>query len=688
MPLTSSAPADQTGGQSIGPNAETDPDLSDLMGPLMQQGQLVGTDTTRDVLEESRSAWDALEADRQRRRRHRNYLMGKQWQDSVKHDGQRMTEKEAIESKGREAWQMNHIRPIVRNLKGQLRQNSSDRQAFAVNREDNRAAEQMTKSLREARRINMMDTVEADQFLEHLLGGKAAFHVSYKYWAKYDRPEVTVRPVNMLRFFHNPDANDRRLHDLRLVGEIHDMDVESIQASFAETPREADAIEEYYGKPNRAETFWDNYGFNRSDSLSFDATSEDDMHRVIEVWRRELRRTRILHDPAEPGRYEVDPEKYNDQRIEQENQVRRQRGLPELRVEDKQEMTWIGYYLTPTGEVLWAGRTPYWHQEHPYAFGWAEKIDNESRGLLVDLIDQQRLYNRMIQIMDLGMSTSARGVLMIPKEMIPEHMTPQDFADEYSKVNGVIAYKADPDQNNLPDGAAPEQVFNRSIPSGAFEWLAQMRGELQEVSGLTGATMGDEPPSDQPASLYQARIQQSQITTLDLFETYFEILQKADLKILQTAQQFFQDGRLVKGSQNDVSRFDRASVRDVQFDVSIAQVADTATYRQLYEQDLKEMLGNGFITFSQFLEMSSHPKADQLQQIINRTNPLAGQGMQGQVEGTGDPQTRQALQQAAQGAEAADQQLPPGQARQLRDQLIQQAEQGDRESQARLAQAA
>ena len=687
MPLTS-APANERGGRELSPGNDPDPDLAGLMGPLIENGTLTSTETTLEVLESARSAWRALEADRQRRRRHRNYLMGMQWQDKVEHEGETMTEKQAIESKGREAWQMNHIRPIVRNLKGQLRQNSSDRQAFAVDREDNRAAEQMTKALREARRINMMDTVEADNFLEHLLGGMAAFHISYKYWAKYDRPEATIRPVNMLRFFYNPDADDRRLHDLRLVGELHDMDVESICAAFAESPKESEALKEYYGQDNHPETFWDNFGFNKADSLDFAATADEDMNRVIEVWRRELRESRILHDPAEPGRYEVDPEEFDDRRIERENQARQQQGIPPLQVNDRQEMTWVGYYLTPTAEVLWAGETPYWHQEHPYAFGWAEKIDNESRGLLVDLIDQQRLYNRMIQIMDLGMSTSARGVLMIPKEQIPEDMSVQDFADEYTKVNGVIAYKADPDNKNLPDGAAPEQVFNRSIPSGAFEWLAQMRNELQEVSGISGAVMGEEPPSDQPAALYNARIQQSAITTMDLFETYYEILQQADRKTLQVAKQFYDDGRLVRGTKNDVTRFDRAAVRDAQFEVSIAQVADTATYRQLYEQDLKQMLGNGFITFNQFLEMSSHPKADQLQQLINRTNPLAGGQMQGQMEGTGDSQTRQALQQAAQASQVADEQIGGQQARQLRDELMRRAEDGDREAQAALAQAA
>ena len=699
---TRSAPADIRSGPDARPGSGSGepPDPADMGGALLQNGRLSSTPQSREVLEEGHSAWDALSDDRARRRRHRDYLMGRQWQDTIETEAGRKTEKQHIEEQGREAWQMNHLRPIVRNLKGQLRKNSSDRQAFAVDDEDDRAAEVMTKALREARRINQMDTVEADQFLEHLLGGKAAFHVGYKYWDKYDRPEVTIRAVNMLRFFYNPDASDRRGHDLRLVGEIHDMDVESICAAFAPKDRElASAIKEHYGEAS-TETFWGNYTFGRADALGYYTTSDEDLSRVIEIWHRELQEKVMVHDPAEPKVYAADPDDLRREQIEAANQRRRGQGVPPIRTEERSEMVWVGYFLTPTGEILWAGETPYWHQEHPYAFGWAEKIDNESRGLLVDLIDQQRLYNRMIQIMDLGMATSARGVLLIAEEQIPDDMTIDDFAEEWTRMNGVVAYKADPDGSTLDSGVKPEQVYSNSIPTGAFEWLSQMRNELQEVSGVSGAVMGEEPPSQQPASLYQARIVQSQTTTLDLFETYFGILHQVDVKALQVAKQYHDDNRAVRSSKNDFARFDQAAVRDTLFDVSLANVADTATYRQLYEQDLKEMRAQGDLTFRQFLEMSSHPKADQLLQLIERTNPLVGGGeaasqaqgdgapAQSQMQGPGGPETRQALRTASQGAQAAGQNLSGEQARQLRAQLMERAEEGDRDSAALLAQSA
>jgi hypothetical protein len=644
----------------------------------MENGRLASTERSVDVLEEARSAWNALQNDRKRRRRNRNYLMGLQWQDEVETEDGFKTEREVIEDQGREAWKMNHIRPIIRNLKGQLRQNQSDRQVFAVNREDNRAAEVMTHVLREARRINAMESIEADQFIEHLLAGKSAFHVGYKYWPKYDRPEVSIRKVNMLRFFYNPDADDRRGHDLRIVGEIHDMSLDDIVTSFAPRDREyGEAIREYYGDV-KSETFEMREAFGFQDGLSFDTPLDSDLHRVIEVWRRRSKMVRKVHDP-EAGRT-VQAE-LPDARIEQENRARRQRGMEELRVMDRRENVWVGYFLTPTGEILWAGETPYDHQEHPYAFGWADMIDGESRGLLSDLIDQQRLYNRMIQVMDLGMSTSARGVLMIPEERIPEGMSVNDFAEEYTKVNGVVVYKArTEDGGQIDPRLKPEQVYNQSIPTGAFEWLAQMREDMESSSGVTGPVMGESPDSGTPAALYNAQITQSNTTTLDLFETYFEVLRDLDVKTVQVAAQFYDDDRPVRTNENDILRFTSDEVRDVQFDATVAQVADTATYRQLYERDLQEMRAAGEITFRQYLEMSSHPKADQLIELIERTNPLV-KGETRPQQGTGDPETQQALEVAAQGSQAATQ-------RNLRAQLLQAAENGDRDAAALLSQAA
>jgi len=674
----------------------------DLDGAYLVNGRLATLDDSRDVLERSARAWEALDDFRARRRRNRDYLFGDQWSEPVtKPDGTQITEREAIEAQGREPWEMNRVRPIIRNLEGQLRQNESDRQVFAVNREDNEAARVMTQALREARKINEMPRVEAHQFLEHLLAGRAAFRVGYKYMSKYGRPEVVIDPVNSLRLFYNPDLNDPRGRDLSLIGQLHDMELEEVVNAFAPRSEElAEAIRDYYGSgPRRRHRGNENYGFPAHDGLNFRTPTNTDLCRVIEAWRRESHTRRLVHDHAKGQVYDAgDPaaDGLSEERIQQENAVRRQRGIGELELFRRRERVWVGYYLTPTGEILWAGKTPFKHGEHPFVMGFGDFLDGEARGLMDDLIDQQRLYNRMVQIMDLGMSTSARGVLMIPEEMIPEGMSIEEFADEYQKVNGTIVYQATTDEGEpMPAQHAPQHVFSQSIPAGAFEWLEMMNQEMRDASGVKGPVMGDAAKSDTPASLYNQQIVQSQLTNLDQFESYFETLHNVDLKAVKVAAQFHQDGRRVRGEGDEgVMEFNKEQIQSLEFDVSVAQVSDTATYRQLWEDDLKEMLGAGLLTFRQYLKVSSHPRADELLELIQRMNPLVEEGGEGspaeQAKRQGaSPEIQRALKAAEAGSKAAGQNMSPEARRQLRARLIQQAEENnDRRAQALLAQAA
>jgi len=691
-------PTPSTLDQAVKRRPSDAPPPREMQGALVHNGHLRGTDESKNVLEDGSRAWDGLAEDRERRRKGRDYLFGDQWGETIETlDGDVITERRAIEKQGREPWEMNRVRPIIRNLKGQLRQNESDRQVFAVNREDNEAARVMTQALREARKINRMTSIEAQQFVEHLLSGKEAFRVGYKYMQRFDRAEVSIQPVNTLRLFYNNDLTDRRGRDLTLIGQIHDMQLEDVVAAFApRDPEVAEAIEDYYGTGRRkTRTDAMTAGFARHDGLDFRTATETDLMRVIEAWRRETRVVRAVHDHEEGRVYEAgDPDDggLTEEDVMKENAARRRAGEGELELFQRREQVWVGYFLTPTGEILWAGETPYEHGEHPFVLGFGDMIDGEVRGLVDDLIDQQRLYNRMIQIMDLGLSTSARGVLMIPQEMIPEGMSPQDFAEEYQKVNGVVVYKATQENGQpIPGNHVPEQVFSNSIPAGAFQWLQQMDREMKSASGVQGPMMGEEAGADTPAALYNRQIVQSQTTNLDQFETYFETLRDLDLKAVKVAAQFHEDGRVVRGKADEgVMRFNAQQISDLEFDVSIAQVEDTAVFRQLFEQDLKEMLGGGMLTFRQYLKTSSHPKADSLLELIERTNPLVqgqgGQQNQGQRQQAAGPRSVSAAVQQMGGEQQA--QPSSQQQRQIRAQLVQAAENGDQQAGALLAQAA
>ena len=103
---------------------------------------------------------------------------------------------------------------------------------------------------------------------------------------------------------------------------------------------------------------------------------------------------------------------------------------------------WYFRFLSPYGDVLKEGETPYWHKSHPYSFKLYPFYNGEVHSFVSDFIDQQRYINRLITMQDFIMGAGAKGVLMFPEELIPDDMTVEDIAEEWVAYNGVIYYKS------------------------------------------------------------------------------------------------------------------------------------------------------------------------------------------------------------------------------------------------------
>lgn len=74
-------------------------------------------------------------------------------------------------------------------------------------------------------------------------------------------------------------------------------------------------------------------------------------------------------------------------------------------------------------------------------------IDGRFKAVLSDVIDIQRYINRLLTLLDFIIGASAKGLLMVPQECIPDDMDIRDFAREYVKTNGVILIKKEPTTN-------------------------------------------------------------------------------------------------------------------------------------------------------------------------------------------------------------------------------------------------
>jgi len=597
----------------------------DKSGNIQVEGKAKKSDM--DLLEQAKATWEHWADFRERRARSRNYYRGRPeemvWDPDT---SSWVAEDDIIADSGRVPTRVNQIGPTIRNLKGQFRQIKTQRLAYGRNREDNEASEQATEALRASSDSNQTESVDVEAFEESLVSGLYGWKVTYKWIPRLNLEDCYVQRIDVARFFMNPDFSDRRLDDVRIIGEIHDLPIEEVVSQFAKSKADEKRLRKLYDDIAQKEFFREySFGFDEKDALDFLTPIKPDLCRVIEVWKLEYGWRDFLHDRV-TGTFELSD--MSEAEVKDLNMMRAEEAFrmglpqpPEIEIISKYEGIWHVTYLTPNGDILWEADNPYWHETHPYVLGVAQMFDGEIWGLIEDLIDPQRLVNRITQAIDYMFGASAKGVLLVPEEAIPDGVSLQEFASEWTRFGGVIRFKA------KPGVALPQQITAKAIPDGIFLWLDQMHRAIKESSGVQGAQLGQAAPSGTPGNLYQAQIQQSQTTNRDFIDSFFEIRRQRDLKMLQVISQFYDEVRYVPvaGRRPDGKRYityNPSRVRNITWDVVLTEATDTAATRQLFEDQLVKFLDTNRLTFRQFLALSSHPKADAIATVIERMNPL------------------------------------------------------------------
>jgi hypothetical protein len=585
-------------------------------------------ETTRfDLVQEARLAWDALYDWRTRRARTRNYFRNKPNETTKDVNGYTVFEDDVVSDQGRIPLHLSRMGKIINNLQGQYRSINMQRMAYGRNREDNEAADQMTEALRAANDVNEAQELDAAEILEMIIGGLYGWKNTFPWVPRWKRNDVYIQNIDGTRFFYNADMSDVRTHDMYLCGELHDISLDDLIAQFAKTPEDEERIRKLCIDNKSWAASQSPYvvGFNSRDTMSFYQPVDNRKNRVIELWKVEYAWNNFLIDHTS-GKCEV-----SDMSPDQVNVLNRMReddalkmGLtppPPIEQEPKYEQVWKVYFLTPQGNVLFSGQTPYDHENNPYTIGFAETLDGEVWGPGEEMIEPQRHINRINSMIDYAIGTAAKGVLLVPDDCIPAGMTIDDIAAEWSRFGGVIKFTP------RPDGKMPEQVVQNAIPEGIFTWLQNMYNDMREMSGVQEANMGTAPMAGTPATSYIKQIEMGQITNRKFFDSFFAVRRRRDLKTVQLIAQYYNTVTMisVSGKRADGSKFvtyDPSRIRDIEWDLIVTEASDTPTTRQQMEEFLLGFLNANRITFGQYLQMSSHPKADLMMNIIQKTNPL------------------------------------------------------------------
>lgn len=618
---------------------------------ISDESSLTETWENMALLDQCRTYWDSLRDFRNRRIRSRKYNRGDQWADLIQDPDvsstSYITEEQYIMNQGKVPLKQNLIRKNIRNLVGQYLSNPSQTMVLSRVRDNAQVTEMLTNALQYALQVNNSKLLDIAQFRESAISGACVQRIGYAYFKERNLEDVDLKNVNPARVFFNTDLEDPRHTDIRLIGEIIDTTVDEIVASFAKSKADERKIREWYaGLVSRDYLATHGLDATKIDSLDFYNCVDPGKARMFEVWQLKGEWRTYAHDPAD-GSWKIVP--YTMKEIAAQNSERKRLGLeggmkeeeiPLIEAEDKFEQFWYCKMLTPYGHCLFEGETPYKHESHPYVVNLQPMIDGEVWGLIEDMIDQQRYINRLIIQLDFIISASAKGVLMVPEDVVPDNMQPSEFAKEWVRSNGVIFYKVQAHQK------VPEQIASNSTNIGIHDMLALQMNLFQDVSGIHNAIQGKDANSGTPASLYAQQAQNATINTLEMMSYFENFLQNRDRKVLKVITQFYNEKRYlaINGRAiNEQSKiYDPEMAKDIDFDIVVTQGTDTPTYRQLIDNTLLQLLQSQLIDLKMYLEQTSLPFADKLLQAVNQREQMAAQG---QIPGSFPPELVNQVQQ-------------------------------------------
>lgn len=599
-----------------------------------------------DVLMEAQRYWDNMAYFRYERKRNKDYCYGKQWDDIIVVDGERITEAEYIRRQGSVPLKNNLIRRLVRNVLGEYYKQNTEPTCFARDRKEQVYAECNTELLSYNADVNELNVDMSRSFEDFLIGGFVINRVRYG-WDEDGNQDVWVKHVDCDNYFVDNNMRDFNCKDASCLGEIHDISFGTLVHKFAKSPADYKRLREiYHTAADRASLgeYYEQFGYDDR-RLAWDFLFPDNGRcRVIEVWRREQKPRYRCHDYNTGELFKIEIEDYNEM-VGAVNERRlaqgRMAGIPDddiplIECEWFIDNYWYYYMLSPMGDILEEGETPYEHKSHPYVMKAYPFIDGEIHSFVNDVIDQQRYVNRLITMYDWIMRASAKGVLLVPEDCLG-NVSLKDVAETWSSFNGVIALKM------KPGAPMPQQISANAVNIGIGELLNIQLKFFEDISGVHGAMQGRAGNSGESGTLYAQQAQNAATSLLDLLEVFSSFRKQVAIKTLKDILQYYDDKKIldIVGYKPGVE-ITAQRIRSVETDIRIVESASSPAYRQFANDFLMQIWSAGQITLEQLLENGSFPFADKLLQSIQAQQQAMQEGQP--VQGIDPALIRQAQQ--------------------------------------------
>ena len=593
-----------------------------------RESQLGEDRVDKELIVRCENLWNNLDYLRRARAKVFRFAFGDHWEGRVLIKGKWIPQREYLSMIGVPPLQTNLVKRVFNSISGLWTKEKNAPVVHALNNEWKGYGEGMTEVMRQNCKLNRITVLGGEWLTEANAGGLVIAREEYsKREGKYDARTKVVNP-NM--FFFESGMQDSSFADLTLVGQLHDLAFNDLCAFFAKSPDDFATLREWYSHESYTGLQPDPVDLsdaNRYQDISFNRPRQHGFCRVIEVWTRERRpRYHVLdtNSPEEPYDINADDRELIKQ-IKLTNRDRLAEGrrlgwtddqIPLIEYKDYWYMDtyWYCRYLTPEGHVLWEGESTLPDRGHPYTIMAVPFANGRIVGHASDAVDNNMAIDRMLIMDDMVKRAGAKGLMMVPEDIVPDWMSWDEFADQATSINGVIYYKP------RPHGQKPDMIFSHSTQVDTANMVKLMSDLMESSVSVTGAIQGKTPYAGTSAALYAQQTQNSATPLAPLLERFGAFLNDVMTKKLAVIQQNYtiQDYADIVSSSDilQAMNLNLSMMGDIRYKVTVEQGVDTPTYRMIANDDLKEFLAAGFITFDDFLATSTQPYAIELQRRL------------------------------------------------------------------------
>lgn len=611
------------------------------MNTVTQRQKEVRGDRDIQLLERCNNLWQGLSEFRRKRARASRFAFDDQWGDTINIDGKVISQREYLEKQGNVVMQTNQIISKIRTLTGVLVKEENEPICLARDRNEQQYGEIITTALHANCEANKMQDLYITLMKELCIGGLLIAHESYCNTVDPSgRLDSWTRYCNPNQVFFDSAMTDPRGWDMTIIGQFFDLSFEEVASMFVKNEKDYTILKDIYYAESL--TFRNGYSYdvtdkNNEDNIVFDSSYDPEKCRVFEVWTKETKARIRLHDTNEGTEEIIDADDYAyRQTVRQENLKRKKLALESgwkeneipyivgdgygATAEEKSgffiDTFWYCRFLAPDGTILWEGESLYPDKSHPFAIAAIPLIDGKITGYITDAIDHNIAINRALILHDWLIRRQAKGITVVPKQLVPDDVSFDEFAHSWTSVDDMIFIDVKPGH----EGLMPKTFYGSAQTYNVSELISTLSGLMENSLNINDAIQGKTPFAGASGSLYAQMTQNASTPIASLLATFHSFIKDIHTKKMKNIAHFYDENRLQQIVGNIESlreaELNLNDIADMEFDLKVRENPETPIYRAIANEDIKQFLMNGLIPLKDYLKLSSMPYADKLLQLL------------------------------------------------------------------------